>query len=118
MSSNTFNAFQMTSALRELDALVTSRYHAAVLSMAAGVPAMAIGHDKRLDDLYGEIGLRNELFLGHSGDVDWKLAGRMLETIMEDGGRIRTAVRAGYRDQVARMARNRALLKEFMEGNG
>jgi polysaccharide pyruvyl transferase WcaK-like protein len=115
MSSTQLNAWQMTSGLRELDALVTSRYHAAVLSMAAGVPVMALGHDRRLEDLFEEAGLGGELFLRHQGSVDWGHAGRMLETIMEDGGRVSAAVRAGYRDQVSRMARNRVLLKDFME---
>ena len=94
MSSTQLNAWQMTSGLRELDALVTSRYHAAVLSMAAGVPVMALGHDRRLEDLFEEAGLGGELFLRHQGSVDWGHAGRMLETIMEDGGRVSAMVRA------------------------
>jgi polysaccharide pyruvyl transferase WcaK-like protein len=116
MSSGKLNAFQMTSGLRELDALVTSRYHAAVLSMAAGVPMMAIGHDRRLEDLFGETGLREELFLRHEGGVDWKRAVRMFEKLMVDEGRVSATVRKGYRDQMARMSRNRALLKEFLDG--
>lgn len=116
MSSTDLNAHQMTAGLRGLDALVASRYHAAVLSMAAGVPMMAIGHDRRLDDLFGEIGLGDELFMRHQGRVDWDRAGRMLGTIMDDGERVSATVRRGFRDQTARMSRNRTLLREFLEG--
>ena len=53
----------MTTLLRSLDLLVTSRYHAAVLSMAAAVPQLAVGHDLRLVSLYQELGLADELFV-------------------------------------------------------
>ena len=118
MRSTEVNAYQMTSGLRGLDALVTSRYHAAVLSMAAGVPMMAVGHDRRLEDLFEEIGLGDELFLRYDAGMDWKRAMRMLEMIMEDGARVSRAVGKGFRDQTRRMSKNRGLLKEFMEGNG
>jgi polysaccharide pyruvyl transferase WcaK-like protein len=43
--------------LRQLDYLVTSRYHACVLSMAASVPQMSLYHDQRLNSIYRELGL-------------------------------------------------------------
>lgn len=43
--------------LRTLSWLVTSRYHAAVLSMAGAVPITAVSMDERLDGLLGELGL-------------------------------------------------------------
>ena len=52
----------MTTLLRSLDLLVT-RYHAAVLSMAAAVPQLAVGHDLRLVSLYQELGLAEDLFV-------------------------------------------------------
>ncbi len=114
MSSRELNANQMAVGLRELDALVTSRYHAAVLAMAAGVPMMAIGHDRRLDDLFNEVGL-DDLFMRYDGDMDWGRAGRSLEAIMEDGETIGRTVRAGFRDQMDRAARNGPMLKAFLE---
>ena len=54
------DASRMTALLRGLDLLVTSRYHAAVLSLAAAVPQIAVGHDTRLDTLYRDLGLRGE----------------------------------------------------------
>lgn len=114
MSSRELNATQMAAGLRKLDALVTSRYHAAVLAMAAGVPMMAVGHDRRLDDLFNEIGL-DDLFMRYDSEVDWNRAGRMLETLMENGEGVSRRVRAGFGSQMDRAARNKPLLKAFLE---
>lgn len=62
-SSDEYDAGQMTRLLRDLDILVTSRYHASVLSMRAGVPQTAVGHDLRLRDIYQESGLLEEFFI-------------------------------------------------------
>ena len=53
----------MTMLLRSLGGLLTSRYHASVLSMAAGVPQVAVGHDLRLRTLFEELGPRSLLRL-------------------------------------------------------
>ena len=45
----------MTGILRELSALVTSRYHAAVLSMEKGCPIVSVSMDERLDSLMKEL---------------------------------------------------------------
>ena len=54
----------MTSILRSLDLLITSRYHAGVLSLASQVPQVAIGHDLRIRDLYADLEM-SELFTDH-----------------------------------------------------
>ncbi len=45
------NGYEMTALLRQLSLLVTSRYHAEVLSMDAEVPCIAVSMDERLDNL-------------------------------------------------------------------
>jgi hypothetical protein len=45
ISSKKYNASQMASMLCKLDLLVTSRYHAAVLSLRSKVPQIAVAHD-------------------------------------------------------------------------
>jgi polysaccharide pyruvyl transferase WcaK-like protein len=61
-SSREYNASQMTSILRSLELLVTSRYHAGVLSLDAAVPQTAIGHDQRLRDLYRDLEIYDDSF--------------------------------------------------------
>lgn len=53
----------MVALLRGLDALVTSRYHAGVLSMQGAVPQMAISHDERLASIYAEMEIEQESLL-------------------------------------------------------
>ena len=65
---------EMVAMLRGLDALVTSRYHACVLSMGGAVPQMAINHDERLASIYAEIGLDQEYLLHYrQADLSEKL---------------------------------------------
>jgi polysaccharide pyruvyl transferase WcaK-like protein len=62
-SSREHDASRMTAVLRSLGVLVTSRYHASVLSLAAAVPQLAVGHDLRLRTLYSELGIEDRYFL-------------------------------------------------------
>lgn len=52
--SRNHNVFQMTGLLRQLSMLVTSRYHAAVLSMERHFPIVAVSFDARLDGVIRE----------------------------------------------------------------
>ena len=52
-----YDVFQMTALLRQLSVLVTSRYHAAVLSMERAIPLIAVSIDDRLDGVIREAGL-------------------------------------------------------------
>ena len=61
-SAREYSASQMTTLLRSLDLLVTSRYHGCVLSLAAQVPELAVGHDLRLKTIYDELGFTDQFF--------------------------------------------------------
>ncbi len=54
-SSRTTNVFQMTGLLRQLSILLTSRYHASVLSMEHACPIVAVSIDARLNGVMHEI---------------------------------------------------------------
>ncbi len=116
-SSREYSASQMTGLLRGLDLLVTSRYHAAVLSLARQVPQIAVGHDLRLRSLYDELGLQ-DLF------VDPR-ASMLAETLKGHAGRLlrepeslRGLLRRGYDEHVANARRNRDYLRDFVTRSG
>ena len=44
--------------LRNLDFLITARYHASIVALPAAVPQIAVYHDERLEALFGEMGLQ------------------------------------------------------------
>lgn len=118
-SSREFNASEMTVLLRSLDLLITSRYHAAVLSMAARVPQMAVGHDLRLKSLYEEIGLSEEFFF--PPDRPGLGATLLDRTRMLLSGRAeaaRDALGREYAGHREKAERNRALLRAFFQAHG
>lgn len=67
-TSDHHDVFQMTGLLRQLSTLITSRYHAAVLSMARAIPLVAISMDGRLDGVISETEL-DENYLHHVTDA-------------------------------------------------
>lgn len=116
-SSREYNASKMTSILRSLDFLVTSRYHACVLSMAAQVPQIAVGHDLRLKSIYAELGLP-DLFVDArlpSRDAD---LGANLDRVLADPEPVRAALRRGYEEHLNKARCNRQLLQEFVQAQG
>ena len=112
-SSREYNASKMVSILRGLDFLVTCRYHACVLSMAAQVPQIAVGHDLRLKSIYAEMGLQDNFVDARVADRDVKLRA-ILDRVLADPGADRAALRRGYEEHLnkARL-QPRALLREF-----
>ena len=115
-TSSQYNASQMTSILRSLEALVTSRYHAGVLSLANQVPQTAIGHDLRIKDLYGDLGI-SEFFVDHE-DIDrYKLLSDNVSKLFSDATSIKAKLRQGYEQYREREKRNPAFLKAFLEAN-
>lgn len=115
-SSTQYNASQMTSVLRSLDWLVTSRYHASVLSLASQVPQTAIGHDMRIQDLYADIGI-SELFVDHQNPDRYRLLSENVATLFEHHDAIKLKLKAGYQHYVEQEKRNPILLKQFIEAH-
>ncbi len=68
-TSKTCNVFQMTGLLRQLSVLLTSRYHASVLSMERSIPIVAVSIDARLNGVMREVGLADR-YLHHASDTD------------------------------------------------
>jgi polysaccharide pyruvyl transferase WcaK-like protein len=116
-SASGYNASQMTCILRDLDLLVTSRYHGAVLSLAAGMPQVAVGHDLRLKSFYAELGMVEEFFDADSPDL-WPALTARVEEMLANPGPVRELLRHGYETHVAAARRNRELLRAFLVEHG
>lgn len=114
-SSNEYNASQMVSILRGLELLITSRYHACVLSLAAQVPQIAVGHDLRLKTIYREMDLFEDFFIEpDSPDLSEKLQARV-ERLLADPACVAERLRTGYATHRCDAQRNRALLRNFLQ---
>ena len=113
-SAREHDASRMTALLRNLDLLVTSRFHAGVLSLAARVPQVAMGHDRRLDTLYRDLGLRDDFFVDPRSPAAFEALGERVERLLADPGHVRERLRRGYERHLARARRNRELLRAFV----
>jgi polysaccharide pyruvyl transferase WcaK-like protein len=126
-SARHHDASRMTALLRGLDLLVTSRFHAAVLSLAAGVPQVAVHHDTRLATLYQDLGLKEKWFVD-PGIRDGLARGapapefftglwERVDLLLADPGQQQESLRRGYAAHLARARQNRQLLADFAAGN-
>jgi polysaccharide pyruvyl transferase WcaK-like protein len=117
-SSREYDASRMTALLRSLGVLVTSRYHASVLSLATAVPQLAVGHDLRLRTLYSELGIEDRYFLTPD---EPDVVDRMTDAVDEllcDPVEVRQRLRAGHDAHLAAARRNRELLRTFAAQHG
>jgi polysaccharide pyruvyl transferase WcaK-like protein len=118
-SSKEFNASQMTEILRSLDLLVTSRYHAAVLSLEDQIPQIAVGHDPRLTGLYKDLEMDNEYLINYkysenSSQKIWNQLSKSVDELLENPGIISERLIKGFNEHLARSNQNHIILKEFL----
>ncbi|MCD8315801.1 MAG: polysaccharide pyruvyl transferase family protein, partial [Eggerthellaceae bacterium] len=67
--STDHDGYEMSALLRQLSFLITSRYHARVLSMNAEVPSIAVSMDERLDNIMQDTNM-TQYQLIHSDDPE------------------------------------------------
>ncbi|WP_010249303.1 polysaccharide pyruvyl transferase family protein [Acetivibrio cellulolyticus] len=113
-SSREYNASQITAILRSLDLLITSRYHAGVLSLDAAVPQVAMGHDQRLRDLYRDLGIYDQYFLEHSSPQLFQLLDERVESLLQNPACQQIILRKNSQIQQMRSKYNIDLLAEFI----
>ncbi len=116
-SSRDYNGYQITALLRALSMLITSRYHARVLSMPGGVPSIAVSMDERLYNLLQESGHLEDYYF----EVDDQNLGEKLGAAMEKMWRNREKVAEeilrtipGYLKKMASMG---ATFRNFIKEN-
>jgi polysaccharide pyruvyl transferase WcaK-like protein len=115
--SRQYNASQLVSILRSLELLLTSRYHACVLSLAAQVPQIAIGHDQRLKTIYRELGLFEEFFVEPNAHDLYESLRPRVERLLSDPACVRDVLKQGYDQHRSDAGRNRSLLKDFVQAH-
>lgn len=116
-SSSEYNASQMTHILRSLNLLITSRYHAGVLSLEALVPQIAVGHDTRLKGFYQELGIQEYLIDSCSPDL-WESLQQKVDDLITNPDKLEKTLKNGFKEHLSRSSMNQKLLKEFLEEKG
>ncbi|MDI9623450.1 MAG: polysaccharide pyruvyl transferase family protein [Methanothermobacter sp.] len=113
-SSKDYNASQMTNILRSLELLITSRYHASVLSIKASIPQIAIGHDTRLKGLYKEMKLEDYL-LNHLNPKLWNELREKVDELLENPKKQHKILKNGFIEHFNRANKNPQILKNFLQ---
>jgi polysaccharide pyruvyl transferase WcaK-like protein len=116
-SSRKYNASEMTNILRSLEILVTSRYHAGILSLNAQIPQIAVGHDTRLRGFYGELGLENYLIDYMSPQIWYKL-NEKVDELIENPEMQKNLLKDGFIEHLNRASKNQEILKNFLQNRG
>lgn len=116
-SSREYHASQMTSILRSLDLLVTSRYHAGVLSLEAQIPQIAIGHDTRLRGFYGELGLDDYLIDYMTPEI-WNKLSQKVDELLRNPEMQNKMLKEGFIKHLDRARKNPGILKDFIHNKG
>jgi polysaccharide pyruvyl transferase WcaK-like protein len=119
VSAGTYNASQMTEVLRSLELLITSRYHAGVLSMKNSVPQIGIGHDQRLKGLYKDIKIEEELLIDYpdgnsNGDGIWEGLSKKVDHLIENPNETMELIGKCYQKQLELSLNNKKFLKKFL----
>jgi len=117
ISSNDYNASQMTSMLSQLDLLVTSRYHSAVLSLRGCVPQIAVGHDPRLTSFYQDLHLYQDYFIHHDAPHLWEDLTVKVDLLLDSSDLQKDTMREGLNQQVDLSQQNRVIMDEFLKQN-
>ena len=90
-SSETHDMYQLVSILRASDRILSSRYHAIVTSMPAGVPSAGVTMDERIRNLMRERGHEHLLMRVDEPDLAGKIVA-VLETLDREADEIRDAM--------------------------
>ena len=116
-SSRNYNASKMTSILRGLELLVTSRYHAGVLSLEAQIPQIAVGHDTRLRGFYKEMGLESYMLDYMSPEI-WSKLEEKVDELIEDTTVQQKILKEGFIQHINRARKNPEILRNFIQKRG
>ncbi len=116
-SSRNYSASAMTCILRNLELLVTSRYHAGVLSLEAQIPQIAIGHDTRLKGFYKELGLEKYLLDYMSPEI-WHQLTERVDELFQKPTKQQEILKEGFIQHISRTRKNPEVLKGFLQKRG
>jgi uncharacterized protein (DUF1786 family) len=89
-----------------------------VLSLAAAVPQLAVGHDLRLRTLYSELGIEDRYFLTPDQPDVFDRMTDAVDELLSGPVEVRERLRAGHDAHLAAARMNRELLRTFAAQHG
>jgi polysaccharide pyruvyl transferase WcaK-like protein len=103
-ASDRFNMYELVSILRACDRIVSSRYHAIVMTMSAGVPSIGVAMDERIRNLMRERGHEHLLMSVDDPDLEDRIVAA-LRILDDQSDEIRNAMGRTVVRNIQMMAR-------------
>jgi len=100
--SDSFDMYELVALLRSCSALLSSRFHAIVTSMPAGVPSAGVTMDERIYNLLVDRGDEDLLLRVDDDDLGERALG-VVRRLLDEGEAMRMRVRAAVPEQLRRM---------------
>ena len=110
-ASGEYTADVMTGVLLNMSALITSRYHAAVLRMRSGCPIVAVSMDERLDSLMKELEM-DDGYLFHVWDEN---LGAQLTAAVRNGSIHKNDIREHLKQKVQEYREEQLAMGAFLK---
>lgn len=114
--SGDHSASYMTGVLRKLSMLVTSRYHAAVLSMDASIPILAVSMDERLDNLMRELSFDKDFLHSVSDSQLETHLYQSMEQAWAECPQTAERIQSQYTRYLERLSKMGSFLKTYITG--
>lgn len=114
ISSNEYNLKDISGILSKLDFLVSTRYHACVLSMVSSIPMIAVSHDVRLYSLFKEAEMM-EYYIEHNVKNLYDVLLEKTDTLFKNKNFLKEKIKKEYQKFYQRCLNNRKVFKEWFE---
>jgi len=124
VASDDYVVDDIISVLSGLTALVTTRYHAVVLSSCSGIPLISVSSDTRCEAVHRELDMM-DLFIDYVKhpdpvpnvlDLDDKLI-EMTKILMKNKDELKQRISKAHKSFVKRAHQNEVLLQEWFDAN-
>jgi polysaccharide pyruvyl transferase WcaK-like protein len=113
LASDTFNMYELVSILRACDRILSSRFHAIVTSMPAGVPSAGVTMDERIRNLMHQRGHQHLLMTVDEPDLADKIVAA-LRALDAEADAIRDSMAAVVASNLRLMARMGVYFEEHV----
>lgn len=114
ISSNDYNLEDISGLLSKLKFLVSTRYHACVLSMVSSIPMVAVSHDVRLLSLFKESEIM-DYYIDHKVQDLYGTLLSKTNMLIENESWFREKISTEYKKFLDRCIMNRKIFKEWFD---
>ena len=114
VDSNNYNLDDISGLLSKLKFLVSTRYHACVLSLVSSIPMITVSSDIRCEGLFRELGMM-EFYVDYKTPDLYGALKEKSRLLLGNEGEIKEKIKRAYPEFLDRCLYNRVLFREWVE---